>query len=258
MSPFVKMMPFSSTRVFFSQFSLSTLTCKRLRSTMAALPTTYKYSHVFVALIETGARYTLPKKSRKAFSTFNNLGDLWLVGVKLERRQETQGAKMEGHDWWNALLHTKEGQRRYVIFQEVKTNTGWLKKKNTWKSEDAYSRVPSPPRQMMKSTQLEMSSRSEREMHYNDPSYLLHIKCDHREDDRVSYLLWKCKNFLQWSQSFHHLIWLGPPELSFQHKQSCFSPKTTHKNIHTPSGTNRIFWQKFCNSSKETSRVIFM
>lgn len=73
---------------------------------------------------------------------------------------------MEGHDWWNALLHTEEGQSGYVIFQEVKINTDWLKKQkktpNTWKSEEAYSRVPSPPRQMMKSTQLEMSSRSEK------------------------------------------------------------------------------------------------
>lgn len=33
---------------------------------------------------------------------------------------------------------------------------------NTWKSEDAYSKVPSPPRQMIKSTRLEMSSRSKR------------------------------------------------------------------------------------------------
>lgn len=36
---------------------------------------------------------------------------------------------------------------------------------HTWKSEDAYSRVPSPPRQMMKSTRLEMSSRSGEHKH---------------------------------------------------------------------------------------------
>lgn len=40
-----------------------------------------------------------------------------------------------------------------------KTTGEWT---HTWKSEDAYSRVPSPPRQMMKSTRLEMSSRSEK------------------------------------------------------------------------------------------------
>lgn len=36
---------------------------------------------------------------------------------------------------------------------------GWLPVgARTWKSEEAYSRVPSPPRQMMKSIWLEMSS----------------------------------------------------------------------------------------------------
>lgn len=37
-SPLVRMMPFSSTRAFFSMLAFSTRTFKRLRSTMAALP----------------------------------------------------------------------------------------------------------------------------------------------------------------------------------------------------------------------------
>lgn len=45
------------------------------------------------------------------------------------------------------------------LFVQKKNPGEWT---HTWKSEDAYSRVPSPPRQMMKSTRLEMSSRSEK------------------------------------------------------------------------------------------------
>lgn len=50
----------------------------------------------------------------RALTTFNNLRDLRLVGVKFERRQEAQGAQVEGHNWWNALLQMKKGK------------TGWL------------------------------------------------------------------------------------------------------------------------------------
>lgn len=41
-------------------------------------------------------------------------------------------------------------------------NTSILSANVTWKSEDAYSKVPSPPKQMMKSTRLERSSKSVR------------------------------------------------------------------------------------------------
>lgn len=48
----------------------------------------------------------------RAFSTFNNLRDLRLVGVKFERRQEAQGAKVEGHNWWNALLQMEKKKEK--------------------------------------------------------------------------------------------------------------------------------------------------
>lgn len=47
MSPFVMMMPFSSTLAFFSKFSLSTRTFKRLRRTMAALPIYNTYANIW-------------------------------------------------------------------------------------------------------------------------------------------------------------------------------------------------------------------
>lgn len=60
----------------------------------------------------------------KAVCTFNNLGDLRLVGVKFERRQEAQGAQMEGHNWWNALLQeTKKGRGGWVTLSDVKKAT---------------------------------------------------------------------------------------------------------------------------------------
>lgn len=47
--------------------------------------------------------------------TFNNLGDLRLVGVKLEGCQEAQGAQVEGHNWWNALLQINKRRERIVM-----------------------------------------------------------------------------------------------------------------------------------------------
>lgn len=57
------------------------------------------------------------------------------------------------------------GREETVMFTAAKAKTlsgGTGDRLNTWKSEDAYSKVPSPPRQMIKSTRLEMSSRSRR------------------------------------------------------------------------------------------------
>lgn len=45
-------------------------------------------------------------------STFNDLGDLGLVGVKFKGCEEAQGAQVEGHNWRDALLpgnHAKDG-----------------------------------------------------------------------------------------------------------------------------------------------------
>lgn len=53
MSPLVRMMPFSSTWAFFSLFSFSTLTFKRLRRTMAALPAFNKHVFLFVHINRT-------------------------------------------------------------------------------------------------------------------------------------------------------------------------------------------------------------
>lgn len=42
-------------------------------------------------------------------STFNDLGDLRLVGFELERGQKAQRAQVEGHDRRNALLRMNTG-----------------------------------------------------------------------------------------------------------------------------------------------------
>lgn len=57
-----------------------------------------------------------------------------------------------------------DGRRRLCLQQQKqkRTECGVGNRLNTWKSEDAYSKVPSPPRQIIKSTRLEMSSRSKR------------------------------------------------------------------------------------------------
>lgn len=99
-SPLVRMMPKSSTLAFFSQFSLKTLTFKRLRRTMAAFPAT-------------NTRVNLSRERAECFitqlSTFNNLGNLRLVGFKFERCQKAQGTQVERHDRRNALLWMSTG-----------------------------------------------------------------------------------------------------------------------------------------------------
>ena len=132
-SPLVRMMPFSSILAFFSQFSLSTRTTKRLRRTMAALPLFKSKIYIDInaqrffcdkktgrtqAFVNTsGAPYKARgwQKDLRAFFTFNNLGDLRLVCVKFERCQESQGAQMKGHNWWNTLLQsTKEWHDSHI------------------------------------------------------------------------------------------------------------------------------------------------
>lgn len=46
--------------------------------------------------------------------TFDDLGDLCLVGVKFEGREEAQGAQVEGHDWRDALLWGRHAKDRDV------------------------------------------------------------------------------------------------------------------------------------------------
>jgi len=58
----------------------------------------------------------------RIFTTFDNLGDLRLVGVELERCQESQGAQVKGHNWWNALLQS-ESKERTGVSDHVKTHT---------------------------------------------------------------------------------------------------------------------------------------
>lgn len=109
MSPLVRMMPFSSTWAFFSLFSFSTLTFKRLRRTMAALPAFNKHVFLFVHTNRLcKAEQGKEQVGELFFSTFNDLGDLGLVGVKFKRREEAQGAQVKGHNWWNALLDKKQ------------------------------------------------------------------------------------------------------------------------------------------------------
>lgn len=71
---------------------------------MAALPACSKRAQDFLEWTETGetpGRFLL---CRSVPSTFNDLGDLGLVGVKLKGCEEAQGAQVEGHDWRDALL----------------------------------------------------------------------------------------------------------------------------------------------------------
>lgn len=46
--------------------------------------------------------------SGETLATFDDLGKLRLIGVELERRQEAQGAQVEGHDRGDALLRGNE------------------------------------------------------------------------------------------------------------------------------------------------------
>lgn len=72
-------------------------------------------THAFVNTA--GAPYKARRwqEDLRAFFTFNNLGNLRLVCVKFERCQESQGAQVKGHNWWNALLQsTKEWQDCHV------------------------------------------------------------------------------------------------------------------------------------------------
>lgn len=43
-------------------------------------------------------------------STFDDLGDLRLVGFEFERRQKAQRAQVKGHDWRNTLLRMNTGR----------------------------------------------------------------------------------------------------------------------------------------------------
>lgn len=65
MSPLVKMIPFSSTLAFFSQFSLSTRTFKRLLKTMAALPAISTNALSFLYGKITHKNFQLCKKNGK-------------------------------------------------------------------------------------------------------------------------------------------------------------------------------------------------
>ena len=57
--------------------------------------------------------------------TFKHFGHLGLVRFKLERRQETQGAQVEGHHRRNtALERTKEGKKERLILTELTSFSG--------------------------------------------------------------------------------------------------------------------------------------
>lgn len=114
-SPFVRMTPFSSTASFSSQFSLRTWTRRRLRRTMAAFPATQTL-HVWVpdiwlrvssAPVKRSKNVCLRRTGCRTFSTFDDLGDLRLVGVEFKRCQEAQRAQVKGHHWWNAVLRAE-------------------------------------------------------------------------------------------------------------------------------------------------------
>lgn len=79
----------------------------------------YKYVKCFVFHKQNKSVHAV---ERQRSPTVNNLGDLRLVSVKFKRSQESQGAQVKGHNWWNALLqinkareplcHTSKGRKK--------------------------------------------------------------------------------------------------------------------------------------------------